>query len=54
MTIVDKIIALYPELSDMSKFMDGTIWLQNDMDGRGDYIAHWGYDKPEPTPEQLA
>ena len=54
MNIIEKIIAIYPELADMTKFQDGTIRLQNDLDERGDYIAHWGYEKPEPTPEQLA
>ena len=53
MTLYDKIKALYPELTDRD-FMT-TIRLQNDSDGKGDYIAAW--DHPllaRPTDEQLA
>ncbi len=53
MTLYDKIITLYPELQP-SDFLT-TIRLQNDSDGRGDYIAEWNHPTlPEPTPEQLA
>ena len=53
MTLYDKIKALYPELQD-SDFMD-TIRLQNDSDGRGDYIKEWNHPTyPMPTEEQLA
>ena len=51
----EKIIKLYPELTseDFGKF--GTIKLQNDSDGRGDYIKEWNHPTlPKPTPEQLA
>ena len=53
MTLYDKIMALYPALTQQD-FMT-TIRLQNNSDGRGDYIAAW--DHPEyarPTDEQLA
>jgi hypothetical protein len=42
MTLYEKIMAIYPELQlvDFS-FPTGTIRLQNDSDGRGDYIAAW-------------
>lgn len=53
MTLYDKIIALYPDLTPQD-FMT-TIRLQNDSDNRGDYIAAW--DHPiyaRPTDEQLA
>lgn len=56
MSIYDKIIAVYPTLGpeDFNPFT-GTIRLQNDSDGRGDYIAEWNHPTlPEPTPEQLA
>jgi hypothetical protein len=55
MTLYDKIIALYPELTDKDfKMMGGTIVLQNDSDGRGDYIAKWEHPEyPQPTEEQL-
>jgi hypothetical protein len=53
MTLPEKIKALYPALTD-SDFLT-TIRLQNDSDGKGDYIAAW--DHPtlvRPTDEQLA
>jgi hypothetical protein len=56
MTLFDKIIAIYPELADQQRvFIDGTITLQNDSDGKGDYIKAWNHPTlAEPTPEQLA
>jgi hypothetical protein len=49
----NKIKALYPELTDRD-FMT-VIRLQNDSDGRGDYIALWEHPTlPRPTEEQLA
>lgn len=53
MTLYDKIIALYPSLTTQD-FLT-TIRLQNDSDGRGDYIAAWDHPTlPRPTDEQLA
>jgi hypothetical protein len=53
MTLYEKIKALYPELTD-SDFMT-VIRLQNDSDGKGDYIADWSHPTlPKPTQEQLA
>lgn len=53
MTLYDKIILLYPELTDRD-FVT-VITLQNDSDGRGDYIAEWNHPTlPRPTEEQLA
>jgi hypothetical protein len=51
MTLYEKIIALYPELTD-ADFLS-TIRLQNDSDGKGDYIAKWEHTLPRPTDEQL-
>jgi hypothetical protein len=52
MTLYDKIINLYPSLTDKD-FMT-VITLQNDSDGRGDYIAKWEHPTlPRPTDEQL-
>jgi hypothetical protein len=52
MNLYDKIMALYPELAQQD-FMD-TIRLQNDSDGRGDYIAKWDHPTlPRPTEEEL-
>lgn len=48
MTIYDTIIEVYPELADSYNFYNGTIVLQNDSDGLGDYIAKWDYSKPIP------
>lgn len=53
MTLSEKIKALYPELED--KDFTDTIILQNDSDGRGDYISAWNHPTlPRPTEEQLA
>jgi hypothetical protein len=53
MTLYDKIMALYPELTTQD-FMT-VITLQNDSDGRGDYIAAWNHPTlPRPTDEELA
>jgi hypothetical protein len=54
MTLYEKIIHLYPEL-DGYDFATGIITLQNDSDGRGDYIAKWEHPTlAKPTDEQLA
>jgi hypothetical protein len=46
-------MALYPELTQQD-FLT-VIRLQNDSDGRGDYIAAWNHPTlPRPTEEQLA
>ena len=53
MTLYDKIKTLYPELTDHD-FMT-VILLQNDSDGKGDYIAKWEHPTlPRPTEEQLS
>jgi len=54
--LYDKIIALYPSLSDDDFHPRiGTILLQNDSDGKGDYIAKWEHPTlAKPTAEQLA
>ena len=49
----DKLIKLYPELTNFD-FACGVITLQNDSDGKGDYIAKWEHSLPKPTDEQLA
>jgi hypothetical protein len=54
MTLYEKILAIYPELVDFN-FASGVITLQNDSDGKGDYIAKWEHPTlPRPTDEQLA
>jgi len=53
MTLYDKIKSIYPELQDVD-FMT-TIRLQNDSDGKGDYIAKLEHPTlAKPTEEQLA
>ena len=54
--LYDKIKALYPHLTH-ADFDDlrGTITLQNDSDGHGDYITKWEHPTlPRPINEQLA
>ena len=53
MTLYEKIKALYPQLT--GEDFTTVIVLQNDSDGRGDYIAKWEHPTlPRPTDEQLA
>ena len=49
--LYDKIKTIYPELTD-NDFLT-VIRLQNDSDGKGDYIAKWEHTLPKPTDEQL-
>jgi hypothetical protein len=51
--LFEKIKQLYPSLTQQD-FMT-VIILQNDSDGKGDYIAKWEHPTlPRPTEEQLA
>lgn len=56
MSLLEKIISIYPNLSlDDFASPTATIRLQNDSDGRGDYIREWNHPTlPRPTDEQLA
>ena len=49
MTLYEKIIAVYPELTD-ADFMpsSGLINLRDDSDGLGAYIEKWEYAQPIP------
>ena len=52
----DKIKTVYPQLTE-EDFMPnrGTIQVQNDSDGKGDYIAKWEHPTlAKPTDEELA
>ena len=52
--IIEKLKQIYPTLTDEDFLPKGTIKLQNDSDGRGDYIAAWNHPTlPRPTEEQL-
>lgn len=52
MTLCEKIKTLYPEIQDSDfKYI---IRVQNDSDGKGDYIAAWNHPTLErPTTDQL-
>ena len=51
--LYEKIKAIYPQLEDKD-FMT-VITLQNDSDGKGDYIAKWEHPTlAKPTDEELA
>ena len=53
MTLVEKIKSVRPNITD-ADFMDNII-VQNDSDGRGDYIAQWNHPtESRPTDEELA
>ena len=54
--LYEKIKTIYPSLTeDDFAPITGTIVLQNDSDGRGDYIAVWNHPTlARPTAEQLA
>lgn len=52
MTLYDKILTIYPQLQQQDFYT--VITLQNDSDGRGDYIAKWDHPTlPRPTDGQL-
>jgi len=54
MSLKEKLVALYPELATFD-FASGVITLQNDSDGKGDYIAKWEHPTlAKPTDEELA
>jgi len=51
--LYQKIKTIYPNLSNEE--FDEYIILQNDSDGKGDYIAKWEHPTlPRPTDEELA
>ena len=56
MTLSEKIIALYPELTteDFNP-MEGTIVLQDNSDGKGAFIREWNHPTlAKPTDEELS
>jgi hypothetical protein len=48
MELWEKIIAAFPEINPSDNFMELGIFLQDDSDGLGAYIAKWEYSKPIP------
>ena len=54
MTLPEKIKSIYPELTNLDFSPFGTIIIQNDSDGKGDYIAKWEHPTlSRPTDEEL-
>ena len=51
----EKLIAIYPELNIFDFCPNGgTIIIQNDLDGKGDYIAKWEHPTfTQPTQAEL-
>ena len=53
MQLIDKIKAIYPDLTD-KEFIDGSVRVDNRHDGNGAYIAKWEHPTlAQPTQEQL-
>jgi hypothetical protein len=54
MNLYEKLLTIYPELATYD-FVNGAIKLQNDSDGKGDYIKAWNHPTlAKPTDEQIA
>jgi len=54
MALYDKILTLRPNLSSDDFSPEGTIMLQNDSDGKGDYIREWNHaTETQPTQAEL-
>ena len=54
-SLYEKIKTIYSDLTDDDFGPRGTIHLQNDSDGRGDYIKEWNHPTlAKPTDAQLA
>jgi hypothetical protein len=54
MSLVEKIIAIYPFLTINDFLKDGTIVVMNLSDGKGDFIKEWNNESyPQPTQAQL-
>jgi len=49
MELSEIIMSAYPELTDEDfEYQFGSIFLRDDSDGQGAYIAKWEYEKPIP------
>jgi hypothetical protein len=48
MELWEQIIETYPELNPTADFRELGIYLQDDSDGLGAYIAKWEYSQPIP------
>jgi hypothetical protein len=56
MNLKEKIMVIYPKLTDDDfAYPVGIIKIQNDSDGKGDYIKEWNHPTlARPTNEELA
>lgn len=53
-TLYEKIKQLRADVSDSDfDIIGGTIMLQNDSDGNGDYIKEWNHANTKPTQAEL-
>jgi hypothetical protein len=48
MELWEKVIEAYPEINPTDDFRELGIYLQDDSDGEGAYIAKWEYSQPIP------
>ena len=49
-SLTELLIEALPELANNdAAFHPRSIYLRNDLDGSGDYIESWNYDKPLPA-----
>lgn len=54
MALYDKILTVRPNLTSDDFAPEGTIVLQNDSDGKGDYIKEWNHPTvTRPTTQEL-
>jgi len=54
MTLYEKLLSIYPSLTDADFGKYSAILLQNDSDGKGDYIKFWNHPTlKQPTQEEL-
>ena len=52
-TLYEKIKQLRADVTNDDFLPEGTIMLQNDSDGNGDYIKEWNHANTKPTQEEL-
>ena len=54
MTLIEKILSVRSKLNVNDFTQTGTIIIQNDSDGKGDYIKEWNHPSEiQPTAEEL-
>jgi hypothetical protein len=54
MSLYEQITSIYTDLTILDFSPRGTIVIQNDNDGKGDYIKSWNHPThPQPTEAQL-